>query len=287
MMIGKGAEKKAISTNLKIHRYEHGPEVLTFPGMSSFENVQHLISTRIGGVSEGIFATMNVSFTRGDDPEHVMDNYRRIAICLNATPEDIVCTDQTHTTNIRIVTGEDRGKGVTRPRDYSDIDGLLTNERGIVLAGFFADCVPVLFYDQVHQVIGVAHSGWRGTVHRIGAKMVEEMCDHFGSDPEQIHAAIGPSICRKCYEVSEDVISEVRASFSDEVCRQVYAPNGKPGKYQLDLWELNRQVLLGAGLLQEHIEVTDLCTACHPDYLFSHRASHGKRGNLGAFIKLR
>ncbi len=266
--------------------YPEGPQVLKFRGLSAFPGVEHLITTRLGGVSEGIFSSMNVSFTRGDDPAHVMENYRRVASCFGAGPDRIVCTDQTHTANIRVATRADAGKGVTVEKDYRDVDGLLTNEPGLILAGFYADCVPLLFYDPCRSVIAVAHSGWRGTVQQIGARMVQTMQAEFGCDPAMIHVGIGPSICRNCYEVSEDVILEVQRSLGDAAVKEVATPNGKPQKYQLDLWKCNELILLQAGILPEHLEITDLCTCCHPEVLFSHRATGGKRGNLGAFIML-
>ena len=275
----------------KLNRAENGVAYLTFPGLERTGAVRHLFSTRLGGVSEGIYASMNVSYARGDQKEAVDENYRRIAACLPCSVEDMVCSDQTHTDHIRVVTAQDRGKGVTRPRDYQDVDALITREEGVVLCTFFADCVPLFFVDPVKRAIGLAHSGWRGTVKKIGKKTVEAMADAFGTNPQDIHAAVGPSICQDCYEVSEDVIWEFRKAFPDMgedlhgICRPLWYP-AKPGKYQLDLWETNRQVMLEAGISEDKIEVTDLCTCCNPDVLFSHRASEGKRGNLGAFMRL-
>ncbi|MGN1147819.1 MAG: peptidoglycan editing factor PgeF [Lachnospiraceae bacterium] len=256
---------------------------LTFPVLTQTGVVEHLFSTRMGGVSEGIFSTMNLSFTRGDKKEAVEENYRRIADVLGCSMEDFVCSDQTHTTNIRVVTKEDCGKGVVRPRDYTDVDGLLTNETGIVLATFFADCVPLYFVDPVKRVIGLAHSGWRGTVGRIGGRMIARMVETYGCEKKDILAAIGPSICKDCYEVSEDVAEEFRKEFGEAVLE----PGKASGKYQLDLWKANEQVFLQAGLTEEQISVTDICTCCNSSLLFSHRASHGKRGNLGAFLMLK
>ncbi len=257
---------------------KQGVEYLTFPLLESTGVVKHLFSTRKGGVSKGIWSSMNVSFTRGDDETAVQENFRRIAAVLDGSPEDFVCTDQTHTTNIRQVTAADRGKGVTCPRDYTDVDGLITDVPGLILATFYADCVPLYFVDVKRKAIGLSHSGWKGTVGKIGAKTIAAMKEAFGTCAEDIYAAIGPSICQDCYEVSEDVAEQ----FGEQVLKA-----GKiPGKYQLDLWQANRMILLEAGVLPEHLQVTDLCTCCNPEYLFSHRASGGKRGNLGAFMCL-
>ncbi|MBD5498240.1 MAG: peptidoglycan editing factor PgeF [Lachnospiraceae bacterium] len=256
---------------------------LTFPSFTRTQAVEHLFSTRLGGVSEGIFSTMNLSYTRGDRKEAVDENYRRIADILGCKPEAFVCSDQTHTTNIRKVTEADCGKGVLVPRDYRDVDGLVTDREGIVLVTFFADCVPLYFLDAERRVIGLAHSGWRGTVGRIGKKMIDTMVSDYGCKKEHILAAIGPSICADCYEVSEDVAGQFEAEFGNAVLQK----GKRPGKYQLDLWKANEEVLLQAGLTVEQIEVTDICTCCNASLLFSHRASEGKRGNLGAFLMLK
>lgn len=263
-----------------------GMEYLTFPSLEDTGMVRHLFSTRMGGCSEGIFSSMNLSFTRGDDPECVLENYRRIAQILGCQVQDFVCSDQTHTTNIRRVTGEDRGKGVIRPKDYTDVDGLVTDEEGIVLSTFYADCVPLYFVDPVHRAIGLSHSGWRGTAAKIGKVTVEKMNEEYGTDPKDIYSAIGPSICQKCYEVSEDVILEFQKSFEKKYWDSLFYIK-ENGKYQLNLWEANMLIMLEAGIKEEHISMPGICTCCNPEFLFSHRASHGKRGNLGAFLGIR
>lgn len=272
---------------------------LTFPALTETGIVRHLFSTRLGGVSRGHLGSMNLSDTRGDDKEKVDENFRRIAKALGKDRADFVCTDQTHTANVRVVTRKDRGKGITRQRDYSDVDGLVTDEPGIVLSAFFADCVPLFFVDPVRRVIGLSHSGWKGTVQKIGKVTVEVMTEKFGSRPEDIVAAIGPSICGSCYEVSGDVAGQFRETFADYMQRNScgnWADGAEKeewilrekggGKYLLNLWEANRQVMREAKIAQENISITDICTCCNPDFLFSHRASQGKRGNLGAFLML-
>ncbi len=263
--------------------YSGDLEYLTFPEITNTGFVNHLFTTRTGGVSEGDCASMNLSFSRGDNSEHVLENYRRICSVLGVQVDDVVASVQTHTTNIRHVTEADKGKGVVKPQAYQDIDGLITDEPGVVLACFFADCVPLYFVDPVKKAIGLAHSGWRGTVNRMGECMVRAMADTFGSNPKDLIAAVGPSICKDCYEVSEDVAEEFKKAFLD--CgTAVVTPGREPGKYQLDLWLANRTILMQAGIPGENISVTDICTCHNPKYLFSHRASHGKRGNLAAFL---
>lgn len=183
-------------------------EYLTFPLLERTGIVKHLFTTRLGGVSRGECATMNFSVDRDENRENVLENYRRIAGVLDCRVEDMVASHQTHTTNIRRMTSADKGKGILRPRDYADVDGMVTDEPGLVLNTFYADCVPLYFVDPVHRAVGLAHSGWRGTAGRMGARMVEAMGERFGSRPEEIYAAVGPSICRDCYEVSGDVAEQ-------------------------------------------------------------------------------
>lgn len=258
-------------------------EYLVFPKLEETGVVQHLFTTRTGGVSSGIYATMNLSFSRGDEPLNVMENYRRIGEVLGTDPEHMVASRQTHTTNIHLVTEMDCGNGIGRTSSYEDIDGLATDVPGIALVTYYADCVPLYFVDPVHRAIGLAHSGWRGTVAGMGACMVQFMQEHFHSRPEELVTAIGPSICADCYEIGEEVAEQFRGHFPEEVLEKGKAP----GKYQLDLWQANRSILLNEGVLPEHIAVTDICTCHNPEYLFSHRASHGQRGNLAAFLMLK
>ena len=265
---------------------KNGVTYLKYRSFEPFEKtIIHGFSTRLGGVSKGIYESMNLSFTRGDEEESVYENYRRISEAIGFLPEDIVCSDQTHTTNVRRVGRADRGKGIVKARDYTDVDGLITNAPGIVLATFYADCVPLFFVDPKNRAIGLSHSGWRGTVAKIGEVTVRRMQEEFGSDPSEIYGAVGPSICQDCYEVSEDVASAFAKEFSGHACEILIEKGG--GKYQLDLWKSNEIVLRDAGILPEHLAVTNLCTCCNPNFLFSHRASHGKRGNLAAFLGLR
>ncbi len=265
---------------------------LVFPEVEELGVVRHMMSTRLGGVSSGDLGTLNLSFRRGDDPERVTENFRRAAAVLDCVPEDVVCSFQTHTVNVRRVTTEDKGKGVTREQDFADVDGLITNEPGILLSTSFADCVPLLIVDPVKHALGLSHSGWRGTVGRMGAETIRAMEEAFGSRAEDLVAAIGPSICQKCYEVSEDVAAAFRELFiTDEMqqqeitIREVLEEKGG-GKYQLNLWKANEAIFRSAGVKRENIVTTDICTCCNPDWMFSHRASGGKRGNLSMFAVL-
>lgn len=272
--------------NREIVRVNQKNDVIyfTFPIFDQVsQEVLHGFSSRKGGVSSGEFASMNFSISRGDTKENVTENYVRMADALGFNPESLVCSDQTHTNHVRIVTEKDRGKGYSREKDYQDVDGMVTNVPDLVLATYYADCVPLFFVDPVHHAIGLSHSGWRGTVSDIAGETIRVMQQEYGTNPSDVLAAIGPSICQDCYEVSEDVIECFRKQYDSELWPILYREK-ENGKYQLNLWEACRQNMLKAGLCAERIQTTDLCTCCNPDLLFSHRASKGRRGNLAAFL---
>ncbi len=258
--------------------------LLKYEKLEEIPWISHCFTTREGGVSEGIFSSLNLSFTRGDEKEAVRENFARVAKSMGSKVENFVFTDQTHTTNIREVTWQDAGAGIIKERGYSDIDGLITKEPGLVLSTFYADCVPLYFIDTKHRAIGLSHSGWRGTVGRMGERTIEKMGKAYGTNPADLFCAIGPSICQDCYEVSEDVAEEFEKEFrghEDEILE-----NKGNGKYQLNLWRANEIVLTEAGVPKEQIATTNICTCCNERLLFSHRASRGKRGNLGAFLMI-
>lgn len=277
----------------------------TFAGLEQTGIVEHFFSTRYGGVSTDYLSSLNFSFTQGDVKENVIENFRRAAAHMHMTCNDIVCTQQTHTTNIRKVTAADKGKGVVYERDYTDIDGLITKETGIILAAFYADCVPLFIVDPVNRAIGLAHSGWRGTVEKMGKVILDKMSAEYGTKPEDVRVAIAPSICQACYEVSADVALAFTDAFAkDDIKAKEYLAryqqditqreidnclmyHKENDKYQLNLWYANFRVFRDAGVPNKQIEVTDVCTCCNPELLFSHRASKGKRGNLGAFLMLK
>lgn len=260
---------------------------ITFPKLDAYkDDMIHGFSTRKGGVSQGYLGAMNLSFTRGDDWENVLENHRRFAQTLGYDEKKLVFSNQVHHTAFHKVTKEDCGKGIVRESDILEIDGLVTNEPGVPMITFYADCVPLFFYDPQHKVIAMAHSGWRGTVEKIGGKMVAYMHEEYGCDPDNIVCAIGPSICQKCYEVSEDVAQHFTDVFGDAY-GETLLYRKENGKYQLNLQKACEITLLASGIRKEHLDVTDLCTCCNPDWLFSHRASNGKRGNLAAVMMLK
>ncbi|WP_029233613.1 peptidoglycan editing factor PgeF [Butyrivibrio sp. VCB2006] len=283
--IKRCGEKKVLNL-----REKNGVYYFVFPKLEELGIVDHLFSTRLGGVSKGCYSTMNLSYTRGDEKEAVDENYMRISEVMGHGHklDDFVSTFQTHTTNIRVVTKEDRGKGPQRPRDYMDIDGLITNVPGIILSTFHADCPPVYFVDPIHKAIGLSHSGWKGTKGKISARTIDEMHANYGTEASDLYCAIGPSICGPCYEIGEDVAEQFAESFSRKELEEKGILIPYPGgKYRLYLWNAIKQTLLEKGVKEENIFVTDVCTKCNSDILFSHRMQHEERGNLAAFLSLK
>lgn len=262
-----------------------GVTFITFPGLNEYKNMLvHGFSTRLGGVSKAHLSSMNLSFSRGDERENVLENHRRFAKALGYKEKDLVFSNQVHKTNFHIVTKEDKGKGIIKESDILEIDGLVTDEKDIPIITFFADCVPIFLFDPQKEVIALVHSGWRGTVEKISAKMIALMENQYGCQPVDIRCAIAPSICYNCYEVSEDVAGQFIDKFGDGKDLLYKKENGK---YQLNLHRACEMTLLDAGISKEHIDITDLCTCCNPDFFFSHRASHGMRGNLAAVMMLK
>lgn len=259
---------------------------IQMPILSNTGLVKHCFSTRLGGISSGIFESMNLGFHRGDDEEKVRDNYRLLCEAIGMNTNDLVFSDQIHEDKIIIVDKKDRGKGFHKENDICGVDGLITKDKGVALVTSFADCVPLFFLDPQKQVIALIHAGWRGTVKKIGAKTVQLMEDNFGSKSEDILAVIGPSIGACCFEVSEDVKIEVEKMFNRDIIDKIVKKQSK-NKYMIDLWTANEEVLLEAGIKKEHIEKTDICTMCNKDFLFSHRGTDGKRGNMVAIMALK
>lgn len=256
---------------------------ITFPRLEACKAVRHTFSTRLGGVSSGQFATMNTSFLGGDDFCAVEENYRRLCGAVGIEISHLVLSRQTHTNNVRIVTKSDCGTGYTKP-SFNDVDGLITNESGVALVTQYADCTPLLFCDPVKRVCATSHAGWRGTVSQIGKVTVEKMINEFGCNPSDIIAAIGPCICQNCYEVDTPVFDAFVESGID--ITNVFREGKDENHFMLNLVNANKNILISAGIKEENIDVSDICTCCNSDKLHSHRATGGKRGNLAAIIEL-
>lgn len=232
----------------------------------------HAFTTRLGGVSTGVWESLNLGLSRGDSREAVLENRRRLAAAMGYEPQKLVCTRQIHTDTVRVVTEADWGLGLDiQPRDC---DGLVTNVPGTALMVFSADCTMILLEDPATGAVGAVHAGWRGTALGIVKKAVETMAEAFGSRPEELCAVIGPCIDRCCFETKADVPEAMVASLG-EGARAAIDDHGD-GTYHVDLKALNTMWLRRAGV--ERIEVSDLCTACNTERFWSHRRVGDARG---------
>ncbi|NLJ34390.1 MAG: peptidoglycan editing factor PgeF [Firmicutes bacterium] len=263
-----------------------GLEYLTIPAFGATGLVDHAFSTRKGGVSSGAYSSLNLGFGKKDGRENVLENRRRFLQALNLLPSSLVAGKQVHGTGIAVVTEKHRGRGSYSHGDgLPGTDALITNKKGLVLSTYFADCVPLLFLDPVRRVIGTAHAGWKGSIAAIGPKTLARMEGAYATEASHCLVGIGPSIGPCCYEVGKEVLDPLKEVFPTDWYLYV-VPGGK-GKFHLNLWELNRQQLLAAGVRDKNIFLSSLCTFCHRDTFFSYRAQGGNTGSLSAVIALK
>lgn len=254
---------------------KHGAlEYLTAPGIS----VPHGFTTRYGGVSTGSLASLNLGVSRGDDPENVLENYRRLGAAMGFDPAKAVLCKQIHSDIVRCVGTAEQGAGLFRP-PLEPCDALITGTPGTVLVVFTADCTPILFYDPVTGAVGAAHAGWRGTASAIAARTVEAMTCHFGTDPKNLRCAIGPNIGPCCFETDSDVPEAMHAAFGSDA-EPFICPAGE--KFFVDLKGINAMVLRQAGV--EHIDISTDCTVCQSRRFWSHRVTRGDRGAQSGLI---
>ena len=246
------------------------------------DDIRHGFSTRTGGVSPAPMDSLNLATGRGDGDDCLRENYRRFCALVGTDMTRLVMSNQVHETTVRLCTASDAGKGLYRPRDYA-ADALITNEPDLPLVVFSADCGIILLHDPVNRAIGAIHSGWRSCAGGIVEKTVQAMQEHFGSDPRNITAAIGPCIGQCCFETDSDVADAMLSALGDDALP--YLTRREP-KWHVDLAGLNRQWLLRAGLLPEQIDTCGLCTACRPDLFWSHRKMGNARGGQIAMIAL-
>lgn len=242
---------------------------------------RHAFTTRYGGVSKGAFSSLNLSSNRGDDPEAVRENYRRVCALMGAEIDGCVVTKQVHGNTVRVVTEADRH--VCMSTVPYEADGLVTNTRGLPIMCFVADCVPALLCDREHSVIAAVHCGWRGSVSDILGKTVEKMCA-LGARPESIHAAMGAAIGRCCFETDEDVPRAVERYLGGDT--EGLFDRRADGKTMVDLRAANARRLRQLGLKAENIDVSQECTMCSHEKYWSHRYTKGNRGSQAAVIVL-
>jgi len=254
---------------------------LEYSVADSLEGAVHCFSTRFGGVSERQLASLNLGVHRGDSYDNVLKNYEILGNAVGFSPEQTVFTKQRHTDIIRVVDDSHCGEGLFR--GVPDVcDGQITDQPGVALVTFSADCTPILLYDPVRQAIGAVHAGWRGTAQGIAAKAVEAMVREFGCQPAHIRAAIGPCISQCCFETDRDVPDAMVAALG-EAARQAVIQKGE--KFHVDLKRCNAMWLHRAGV--EIVDISPECTACHTDRYWSHRKVGDSRGSLAGVIMLK
>lgn len=250
----------------------------TFDIFKRLPAVTAAVSARKGGVSGAPFASLNMSFSSGDDSQLVLENRRRYLSALHIVQEHIICCNQVHGVHIEQVGTADRGRGATEAASaIPSCDGLMTSEAGVPLTMNFADCTPLLFCDPVNHAVAVSHGGWRGTAGNIAAATLERMHEAYGTDPGNVLAAIGPAIGACCFEVGQDVMDQFAALFSPAELEELARQAGE--KYYLDLAKANRMLLLRAGIRPDHLEEAHICTYCRDDLFFSYRKAsrHGEK----------
>lgn len=255
-------------------------------------DVRQAFSTRLGGVSKGMYESMNLTFNpvgeyAADDKANVKENFERMAEVLDTSIDRMVYTKQTHTNNVKVVDEVCAGMGVIRERSFDNIDGLVTNTKNLCLVSSYADCIPLTLYDKNKKVIAVLHAGWKGTVTNIAKNGLKLMKDSFECDMKDVIAFVGPGICKSCYEVSADVAKAFTDNYTSLECKLIIENGVAADKYQLDLISANYINLANEGILPSNIYVADVCTSHNKDILFSHRASGGKRGIMCNFIYLK
>lgn len=257
---------------------------LTYNALNDLPFIRHAFSTRLGGVSTGVCESMNLAFGRGDSRETVLENYKLICQSAGFEYESLCASVQIHETVVRKVTSEDRGHGIILPRVVESADAQITNDKNVTLVTYYADCTPVFFVDTKTHAIGLAHAGWRGTVGRISVNTVNEMAKHFGTKSEDLVCAVGPVIGKCCYEIDEACADEFRKL--DEIDTDRVLSSKGNGKYMADLALTNKLLLMSAGVKEKNIVMSDLCTMCNSELLWSHRATKGQRGTMAAFMKI-
>jgi len=244
--------------------------------MDKYQDLSVGFTSRMGGVSQVPLDSLNCALHVGDQIEDVITNRQILTKSAGFRFDAWTCAEQVHGNTVKRVSLLNRGAGRhSRQQAVQDCDALICNESGIMLAAFFADCVPLYFLDPVNKAIGLAHAGWKGTALQIAERTIEAMSKEYGSQPANLLAAIGPSIGVCCYEVNDQVIEKLDC---EPPTKQ------ENGRYMLDLKDTNRQFMIRAGILPVNIEISEWCTSCNTDLFFSHRAENGRTGRMTAWI---
>lgn len=264
--------------------------------LSAWESLLPQVSAgftgRGGGVGSGPYDSFNLALHVGDSPADVLENRGRLTDALGFPRDAWTCGEQVHGVHVACVHNADKGKGLyDRESAFQRTDGLVTNVPEVLLTSFYADCVPLYFLDPVRKVVGLAHAGWKGTVGKIAEAVIDVMEKEYGSQKSEIRAAIGPSIGGCCYEVDEAVMGHVREVTAGleglDTMDSIAVPSKSEGRSMLNLKELNRIIMIKAGILPTHIECTSWCTSCKDDMFFSYRKHQGVTGRMASWIGLK
>ncbi|TCZ72301.1 peptidoglycan editing factor PgeF [Paenibacillus albiflavus] len=241
------------------------------------------MTSRHGGISKAPYDSLNLGLHVGDAAEDVVANRSALAAAIGLPFEACTFAEQVHGNEVSMVSSVERGKGRTDKDDsIRNVDALITAEPDTCLCLMYADCVPLYFIDPIRQVIAVSHAGWKGTAQNIVGTTINKMVEHYGCDPSDIKAAIGPSIGECCYEVNQEVVDKMAVHISP-----VVRPSRNPDKYMMNLQEINRLFMIKAGILSSNIEISKLCTSCHKDDFYSYRAEGGTTGRMIAWLAIR
>ena len=261
-------------------RFVNGVGIYTSPALARTAGFDHGFSARTGGVSEGFFASLNLSFSRPEEPAHVMENYRIFCRAAGIPFDRMVMDSYAHETTVLAVSGADAGKGY-RFDPLPSCDGLVTDDPSITLITGHADCMAFFCVDPVTRSIGLAHAGWRGALGRVGANVIAMMRARFGARPEDVLVSVGPSICGPCFEVGKNVAELFEEAYPDTPC--VLSRAGE--KAHIDLWMVAFRQFFDAGVTPEHFSLFDVCTAETP-LLYSHRRDKGNTGGMAAYLRI-
>lgn len=261
-------------------------EYYTFNSFNNIDFIGHCFTTRYGGVSKGHLSSLNLGFSRGDKRENVNRNFDILCNALGIKKEQCVTLRQVHSTKIVSADEKIRGMGFRNDIERIEADAFVTNTKGIVLVTFHADCVPLFFVDTQKRAIGMAHAGWRGTADGMASEMVARMKREFGSNAPNIKVGVGPSIGQCCFQVDKPV-KDIFTQKYDFAYKYITDDKEYEGKYKIDLWGINKELLMNSGIKEENIEIGGVCTKCNPDTFYSHRVMGEKRGTMGAFLFLK
>lgn len=261
-------------------RYINGVGIYTLPALERMVGFDHGFTARSGGVSEGFFSSLNLSFTRPENRDNVLENYRRFCRAAQIPFENMVMDSYAHETTVLCVDARDAGKGYLSD-PLPSCDGLVTNDPSVTLITGHADCMAFFVIDPVRRCIGLAHAGWRGALGRIGAKVVSALTEQFGSNPADLVVGVGPSICPDCFEVGQNVAEEFERAFPGLPC-VLECAGERP---HVDLWMVAAHQFFEAGVPPEHISLSGVCTM-ETARLYSHRRDEGRTGGMAAYLRI-